>query len=100
MKLEAPYEKTARNTVTKLRNDYVKALWNLTHDLNLLHPQNWSIEAEELLQGFQNMIYLATKEKGWDGKDGNADSQWSFAGALLYSITVITTIGKYTVCDL
>jgi len=40
---------------------------------------------------------------GWDGKDlgdeKNPKLQWSFAGALLYAVTVITTIGKLsTLC--
>ena len=38
---------------------------------------------------------MAVKENGWDGKDDTvvAAQQWSFAGALLYAVTVITTIG-------
>ena len=34
--------------------------------------------------------------QGWDGSDttDETDLQWSFAGALLYAVTVITTIGK------
>jgi len=35
------------------------------------------------------------KLNGWDGKDGDDKLQWSFAGALLYAVTVVTTIGKY-----
>ena len=34
------------------------------------------------------------KLNGWDGKDDEAKLQWSFAGALLYAVTVVTTIGK------
>jgi len=38
-------------------------------------------------------VVKEVKEKGWDGKDGDK-LQWSFAGALLYAVTVVTTIGK------
>ena len=42
-------------------------------------------------------VTLAIKENGWDGNDDNEEvaQQWSFAGALLYAVTVITTIGMY-----
>ncbi|KAL5017439.1 hypothetical protein ScPMuIL_007028 [Solemya velum] len=93
MRLEAPFELRARRSMTHLRKSYVDELWNVTRWHNILHPTNWSREAERILQKFQTNIYKATKQKGWDGKDGEADSQWSFAGSLLYSITVITTIG-------
>ena len=38
---------------------------------------------------------MAVKENGWDGNDDTEEAaqQWSFAGALLYAVTVITTIG-------
>jgi hypothetical protein len=34
------------------------------------------------------------KSDGWDGTEDETVVQWSFAGALFYSIIVITTIGK------
>jgi hypothetical protein len=54
--------------------------------------------AEELLQNYTSYVYTATKTHGWDGKlerekDSSMDLQWSFAGSLLFSVTVITTIG-------
>jgi len=41
-------------------------------------------------------VTLAVKENGWDGNDDTekAPEQWSFAGSLLYAVTVITTIGR------
>jgi len=75
----------------------VSWLWNVTEDLNVLHPGNWTELAEIVMANFTREVYLATKMKGWDGKqdDGESDLLWSFPGALLYSITVITTIGIY-----
>lgn len=33
------------------------------------------------------------KKDGWDGSEEEDNIQWTFAGALFYSIIVITTIG-------
>ncbi|XP_064613309.1 uncharacterized protein LOC135477085 [Liolophura sinensis] len=62
---------------------------------NMLEKSNFTENAEQLLKSFQTEIYVATKEKGWDGKDDSLESvkQWSFASSLLYAITVMTTIG-------
>lgn len=43
------------------------------------------------LLNYQSKIVKAV-HKGWDG--GRSSRQWSFSSAFLYSLTVITTIGK------
>ncbi|ESO86997.1 hypothetical protein LOTGIDRAFT_63595, partial [Lottia gigantea] len=93
MLLESPHEVVERNNVAQMRQEQVKKLWNLTKELNIFYERNWTILAEEVFLSFQDEVFIATKEKGWDGKDGDGELQWSFAGALLYSVTVITTIG-------
>ena len=41
------------------------------------------------------------KNEGYDGREASQDavdeepSQWNLPGSLLYSVTIITTIGKY-----
>jgi hypothetical protein len=44
---------------------------------------------------FKDEVVDAVKSAGWDGQDDVDETklQWSFAGALLYAVTVITTIG-------
>jgi len=94
--LEAQHERLVKTVVMTTRDDYVRQLWNITQQLNVLHPDNWSAMAELLLGRYTDEVYMATKRDGWDGRqddDDDGDQQWSFAGSLLYSITVVTTIG-------
>lgn len=46
------------------------------------------------LKGFENQIINSMKINGWDGNEDTNKIQWTFSGALFYSIIVITTIGE------
>lgn len=37
------------------------------------------------------------KKNGWDGIESEDKIQWTFSGALFYSIIVITTIGEFEI---
>lgn len=91
--LEAPNEKQMNGEMRETRQRHVQRLWELTETMNVLHPINWTQVAEEILENFTAVVYTFAKKKGWDGKVEDEELQWSFAGALLYSITVVTTIG-------
>lgn len=95
-RLEGPNEKRATQEITKLRKEYVGIIWNITKESNVLRKINWTLMVEKEIMKFQTKIYRAVKEHGWDGQSDVAEGerQWSFVGSLLYSVTVITTIGE------
>lgn len=57
---------------------------------------NWTSIVKERLEVFENDLLLAMTRDGWDGNENVETIQWTFSGALFYSIIVITTIGAYT----
>ena len=68
-------------------------LWNITEKWNTLHPDNWTEDVSKVIEEFQARIIEEAEERGYDGAD-KPKTKWNFSGALLYSITVITTIGQ------
>ena len=94
--LESPNEIQNRVIINEIRNATKYKLWQTTKDLNIFSKVNWTQSADSILRDFQKKIYEATIDLGWDGINSEAeeDLHWSFEGALLYSVTVITTIGK------
>ncbi|WAR02850.1 KCNKI-like protein [Mya arenaria] len=91
--LEAPHEIQKRHLMTKRRALYAQELWNFTDSRDIFFEPNYTRVVEMLLVRFQTDVLLAKKD-GWDGSDGDVEPLWSFAGSLLYSVTVITTIGR------
>ncbi|GFQ73494.1 uncharacterized protein TNCT_666391 [Trichonephila clavata] len=89
--LEAGYEQTKRQIMLKERENVVTGLWSLTTMSNVLSERNWTALATETLQEFEVVLVRAVRKEGYDGKD-DSPLQWTFSGALLYSIIVITTI--------
>lgn len=57
---------------------------------NIFSEKLWKAKVRDILETYQENVVLAIKD-GYDGVDG---TKWSFAGAFLYSLTVITTIGE------
>jgi len=79
------------NEIVHERENTVFLLWTITEKYNLIHPTNWTSEVESIIKKYQDKVVQA-ENKGFDGNDIPIEL-WNFSGALLYSITVITTIG-------
>ena len=94
--LEGPAEVRHRSKIQGQKEMIISEVWGLAALVkgDKIQKEAFTTKLREIFLEFQENITLAVKEKGWDGKDGTGDLQWSFAGALLYAVTVITTIGK------
>lgn len=92
--IEADKEVHQRQRVSQLRRRYLRDMWDVTERLNVFHDEQWMDEVGVKLKEFEDEVVLAVRNDGYDGKDVQEEAlQWSFSGSLLYSITVITTIG-------
>lgn len=80
--------------ISVIRNAVSDRLWDMTKDADVLRQENWTREVKEYLKNFETDLLTAMKKDGWDGTEEQVVTQWTFAGALFYSIIVITTIGE------
>ncbi|XP_064537862.1 uncharacterized protein LOC135428005 isoform X1 [Drosophila montana] len=107
--LEAPQDLTKSAAIAKSREDCLRELWIITEKLNVLYERNWTMLVHEQLRRFEGSIVAATRPGGGAvavagpgasasalghfGYDAGDTQSWTFSEALLYSVTVITTIG-------
>ncbi|XP_068990575.1 uncharacterized protein galene isoform X1 [Neodiprion pinetum] len=91
--LEAPNEIKVRESISLLRTNVTGELWKMTLECNVLDQENWTREARGQLETFEKDLLQKMEREGWDGSEPEAELQWTFPGALFYSIIVITTIG-------
>ncbi|KAL6257321.1 hypothetical protein P5V15_010896 [Pogonomyrmex californicus] len=80
--------------VIKLRNRTATILWELTTKENVFSEELWKTKVRDILENYQTKVVSAIQ----DGYDGVQKNKWTFAGAFLYSLTVITTIGYGNIC--
>lgn len=63
-------------------------------EFDILKDDVWTNKTIKKLKHFETDILNAIKLQGWDGIEETSKMQWTFMGALFYSIIVITTIGN------
>ena len=94
-----------------IRRQVVEQLWEITEKLNILYKDNWTALADREMVKFQTELFAqkteldsfseepakfvvthAADESILVTRDGD---DWSFASSFLYSLTLITTVGKH-----
>lgn len=92
--IEGHQERQITQEVLNYRTLTAEKFWNLTYNMNVFDENTWREYVKKELLSYQANITKRIKN-GYDGSD-NPDytKQWSFSGAFLYALTVITTIGK------
>jgi hypothetical protein len=83
----------AFDSITLLREKTRDRLWEITQQFNVLEEEEWRKQAATEVLNFQQEVIEAFGH-GYDGTASSEISDWSFSVAFLYSLTVITTIGK------
>ena len=93
MECEKAFEK-----YTPAENDTVNKMWDIATSFpNADDYELALVEFQKVIQNFRTVVL----DLGYDGRNcsryGKSDGpayQWSFPGSLLFSVTVVTTIGK------
>jgi hypothetical protein len=98
-----PAEVTAY--IDRLRERTVTKLWDMTEKMNILYPANWTRGAAEEMLSFQDLLSrkLAAELMRRGGEPGHTlpysqhqPRDWDLARGLLYSLSLVTTIGGWS----
>ncbi|XP_049826302.1 potassium channel subfamily K member 18 [Aethina tumida] len=89
--LEEGVEGDGVNHVQKSREDCLRELWLITERLNVLYEKNWTRLVTEQLKRFERAVAESGRN---DASPNGMSNHWTFGGALLYSLTLLTTVGN------
>ncbi|XP_076173530.1 uncharacterized protein LOC143149784 isoform X2 [Ptiloglossa arizonensis] len=84
---EGAFETFYKCGVKRVKRDFLDSLWNYSHNLR---EDDWKSMARKKLMEFEEQLHTA-HEAGVQTYSGQRS--WTFLNAVLYCLTVITTIG-------
>jgi potassium channel subfamily K member 18 len=89
---EKAKNKTLVNDIDTQMDLLVADIWTMTKREVIFHQKNYTNKLKVKLDDYQKNLTYAVKE-GYKGNLNNNTTKWTFPGAILYSITIVTTIG-------
>ncbi|XP_012153380.2 uncharacterized protein LOC100881627 isoform X1 [Megachile rotundata] len=84
---EGAFETFYKCGVKRVKRDFLDSLWNYSHNMR---EDDWKSMARRKLMEFEEQLHTA-HEAGMHSYSGQRS--WSFLNAVVYCLTVITTIG-------
>lgn len=86
---EGGFEHLYKCGVKRVKRDFIDLLWMKSHNLR---EEDWKSLARNRLRIFEEELHAA-HEAGMTSYSGQRS--WSFLNAVVYALTVVTTIGKF-----
>ena len=90
---EKANNKTLRNDMDSLTDHLIFDIWNMTKYELVFHEKNYTMKLREKLDVYQKNLTESVKE-GFKGNSNQNATKWTFPGSILYSVTIVTTIGE------
>jgi len=105
--LIATLSEEVNSYLAEIRAHTVKKLWEMTEKMNILYPKNWTHNAAEEILSFQDLlsrklaVEIISRPKSPNAKPSASGTfpypnpeDWDFSRGLLYSLTLLTTVGS------
>jgi hypothetical protein len=90
---EKARNKTLINSVVDYKTEnLVLEIWNMTKFELVFHEKNYTNKLKSKIIDYQKNLTDAIKE-GYKGPAHHNVTKWTYPGSILYSVTIVTTIG-------
>lgn len=81
--------------IQQLKSDTVRNIWDITLNMNILYPDNWTKMTSEEVGNFQRTLVERIVTVVENATVQEVPYPWNFPRAFLFALTTLTTIGKH-----
>ncbi|CAG7821643.1 unnamed protein product [Allacma fusca] len=89
----AIYNNLQGEQIQQLKSDTVRNIWEITLNMNILYPDNWTKMTSEEVGNFQRFLVERILSVVENATVEELPYSWTFPRAFLFALTTLTTIG-------